>query len=523
MPDLEAADVWPRMRAVVTAVVTGLGTGRFIEKTLDALCGSLRARSASVMLGPRPSQRLLHASSAATGMPVGHHQECAIEALSSVLERRRPVRGSLEPQGVFVGFPLWSQPPTASEGRRLMGALYVEFRDGTKTSPAIADFLESVGSLLGGVLAQQARIDESKEDLRVARVKDVREEYLTLDELLAPEAMRPIRDEVLAALRGNGSIMILGESGTGKTQLARAIARANKREPIVRATLGLSDDLNTITSELFGHERGAFSGATSKRKGLVEYADGGTLILDEVLNLRPQAQQLLLDFTQFGTYRPLGYQRQQPKRADVRLIAVTNGNIAQAIADTRFRQDLYFRLATVPITLPPLRERRSEIPDLATRYLRRTDPRRDWKLSERAALLLTGPHLEWSGNIRELEAVLERARNRLLIDESAEPTIDASHLDLPEISPLEMPALPPSALPPANGRPPGVRGRWGELAEQRAALDAIEKEIIKDALEMCEGVVARTARQLSVSRTGLISRMATLEIDVDKPRKEQGR
>ena len=93
--------------------------------------------------------------------------------------------------------------------------------------------------------------------------------------------------------------MILGESGTGKTQLATAFARASQREPIVRATLGFADDLNTITSELFGHERGSFSGAVSKRKGLVEYANEGTLILDEVLNLPRHAQQLLLDFTMF--------------------------------------------------------------------------------------------------------------------------------------------------------------------------------------------------------------------------------
>lgn len=521
MPDLEVPDVWPRMRAVVTSVVTGLGEGRFIEETLDGLCGSLRARSGSVMLGPRPSERLLHASAPSIGGPVAGATQRAIEVLGNVLQRRRTMSGRHGTTGAFIGLPLWSAPETKQLGRRLMGALYLEFGHDGEVRAATVDFLESVALLLGGVIAQQALIDESKEVLREERAKDPADQVLTLDDLLAPESMRSIREEVRAALRGQGSLMILGESGTGKTQLARAIARASKREPIVRATLGLSDDLNTITSELFGHERGAFSGAVSKRKGLVEYADGGTLILDEVLNLRPQAQQLLLDFTQFGTYRPLGYQRQEPKRADVRLISVTNGNLAQAIADTRFRQDLYFRLATVPLTLPPLRDRRWDIPEMAVRYLQRTDPQRAWKLSERARSLLMGPYLDWSGNIRELEAVMDRARNRLLSTEDAEPTIQPSHLDLPEAGDLDLPPQPASTPPPSNGEPLGMRGRWEELLQHRVALDAMEKQIIEEALEMCEGVVAKTARELSVSRTGLISRISTLEIDIDKPKSEQ--
>jgi DNA-binding NtrC family response regulator len=330
--------------------------------------------------------------------------------------------------------------------------------------------------------------------------------------------MASVRDELRAAIAGNASIMILGESGTGKTQLATAFARASNREPIVRATLGLADDLNTITSELFGHERGSFSGAVAKRKGLVEYADGGTLILDEVLNLPPRAQQLLLDFTQFGSYRPLGYQGREPKVAKLRLISVTNGDMQRSVADRRFRQDLYYRLATVPIVLPPLRDRRWDIPEIAIRYLNRTDARSDWELDGDAAEMLVSPDLEWAGNIRELEAVMERARNRASTNGSKDPVIEACHLDCAGAdvrSESQPPSIRSSAAP--SGR--GIGERWQNLSDEKQELEALEKAIIEDALAAFGGIVARAARVLSLSRTGLISRMATLEIDPERFKK----
>jgi transcriptional regulator with GAF, ATPase, and Fis domain len=281
--------------------------------------------------------------------------------------------------------------------------------------------------------------------------------------------------------------------------------------------LGQADDLNTITSELFGHERGAFSGAVAKRKGLVEYANGGTLILDEVLSLPAHAQQLLLDFTQFGSYRPLGYEGREPKRADVRLISVTNGDVAQAISDDRFREDLYYRLATVPVVLPPLRERRSDIPQIAVCYLNSTDAQTSWELDREATEMLTSPRLQWRGNIRELESVLERARNRVRAEGSGDPVIEARHLDLNgQSADRARPATADQALP------NGVRDKWKRLADQRQTLDTLEREIIEEALSACGGVVLRAARELSVSRTGLMSRIATLEIAPEKFKPKQG-
>ena len=519
MPMVDETYPWPRMRAVVAALVSGLQNARLIEETLDALCVALGATSAWSTFESKGSGSIHHArTSSYHAVPPATLAMHVTTVLSDVEARRRAIAGPVPyaDTGSFAAVPLWAPPTTPRGNRRLVAAIYLDFPDDQGTRSAVLEFLEYVATLLGAMTAQQALVEKAQEHLREQQARHDPSTYLDLDELLAPRSMRALRDEVRAAIRSNASIMILGESGTGKTQLATAIARASNRTPIVRATLGFSDDLNTIASELFGHERGAFSGAVSKRKGMVEYANKGTLILDEVLNLSSHAQQLLLDFTQFGTYRPLGYQGLDPKKAELRLISVTNGDIGRAITDTRFRQDLYFRLATVPLTLPPLRERRADIPDIALRYLKRTDPRTDWALDVDALALLTAPHLEWAGNIRELEAVLERAKNRAgAADEEAE-LIEARHLDLPPANaPREVissiPATPSadqSSAPPAHA----VRERWEQLAEQRTDLDAVEREIIRDALLKCEGVVAQTARELCISRTSLISRMATLDI-----------
>ncbi|MFZ1862655.1 MAG: sigma 54-interacting transcriptional regulator [Polyangiales bacterium] len=516
-------DPWPRMRELVSAVVTGLHRGRFIEDTLEALCVQLGAASAWSTLetkggGPLHRSRTASFQGVAPAVLAMH----VTDVLQRVQTKLRTVAGPVPyaREGSFIAVPLWSQPMSSPRGRSLVGALYLEFTQDQGTHPSVIEFAETVGALLGGMIAQQALIEDTREDLRAERARDHNEHYLTLEELLAPESMAAIRQELRSAITGEASIMILGESGTGKTQLATAFARASNQEPIVRATLGMADDLNTITSELFGHERGSFSGAVSKRKGLVEYADGGTLILDEVLNLPGHAQQLLLDFTQFGSYRPLGYQGREPKTASVRIISVTNGDIQQAIADRKFRQDLYYRLATVPIVLPPLRQRRWDIPNMAVRYLNRTDAEADWELDGSAVEALLSSQLDWPGNIRELESVMERARNRARANGSKEHVLEERHLDLGTDA-IVGEARSPSARPSQRPGQSGVEERWQVLNERRSGLDAMEKAIIEDALEACGGIVARTARMLSVPRTGLISRMATLEIDPEKFKKRR--
>jgi DNA-binding NtrC family response regulator len=506
---------WPRMRGVVSTVVSSLRSGNFIEETLESLCVQLGASSAWSTLETKGGGRIHRSRTAKMPASPAVLAEHVTKVLSEVQSKREKIAGSVPyaDEGSFIAVPLWSHPSVAH--RSLIGAMYLEFADDEGTRAPVQEFVECVGWLLGGAIVQQYLIEAKEEEVLLEKARQRTGVSFRLDELLAFDSMAAIRDELGAALAGNASIMLLGESGTGKTQLATAFARASDREPIVRATLGRADDLNTITSELFGHERGAFSGAVSKRKGLVEYANGGTLILDEVLALPHHAQQLLLDFTQFGSYRPLGFEGRDPKRADVRLISVTNGNVQQAIEDERFREDLYYRLATVPITLPPLRERREDIPRIATSYLNATEARANWELDDAASELLVSPRWEWRGNIRELESVIERARNRVRAKGSGDPVIEAGHLDLNGDAA-------PTPAPKGQAFPTTIRDKWQRLSGKKGDLEALEKQLIEEALAACGGVVLRTARELDVSRSGLMSRMTTLDIDPEKFKAKRG-
>lgn len=199
-------------------------------------------------------------------------------------------------------------------------------------------------------------------------------------------------------------VLVLGESGTGKELVARAVHQRSQRasNPMVTINCAALQE-SLLESELFGHEKGAFTGATTSKPGLFEVADGGTLFIDELGELAPSLQAKLLRVLEDGHMRRVGATREL--RVDVRIIAATNRNLAEDVAARRFREDLLFRINVLSIDLPPLRNRRDDIPLLANHFLRTLG--RDWTLDEAAMNALR--HYSWPGNVRELHNVIERA------------------------------------------------------------------------------------------------------------------
>jgi transcriptional regulator with PAS, ATPase and Fis domain len=218
----------------------------------------------------------------------------------------------------------------------------------------------------------------------------------------------------------NATVLLLGESGTGKELVARAVHEASSRSNRALVPVDCSSlPENLFESELFGHERGAFTGANTARGGLVEAASGGTLFLDEVGDIPLTMQVKLLRLLETGTYRRVGSTEQ--RHADIRVVSATHRDLDAMVSQGSFREDLYYRLSTFPIQLPALRDRPTDIQALATSLLERVAPQRQLELSHEALLLLQTQH--YPGNVRELRNLLERGS--LLCDGN---TLDAAHI-----------------------------------------------------------------------------------------------
>jgi two-component system response regulator AtoC len=299
-----------------------------------------------------------------------------------------------------------------------------------------------------------------------------------LDELIGVSgALRRVGGLIRQVAPSDASVLITGETGTGKEVVARSIHRRSPRQERLLVPLNLAAvPTELLESELFGHARGAFTGAVADRPGKLELADGGTLFLDEVGDTPLALQPKLLRVLQDGVIERVGANRS--RQVDVRVISATNRNLEAAIASGAFRSDLYYRLRVIQIEMPPLRDRREDIRYLAAHFLRRFGQRRPGGAPgiTREALRLLEEY-SWPGNVRELENVVERAVVLCRGD-----TIGADLLDLRE---------------PAGDVP--VRG--GLRLDD--ALDRVEREMILHALEESKQVKARAARLLGVSERSL--------------------
>ncbi len=311
------------------------------------------------------------------------------------------------------------------------------------------------------------------------------------------------------AARGKVSVLLLGETGVGKEVIARSVhlRSARAEQPFVAVNCAaIPPDL--IEAELFGVEKGAYTGASQSRAGRFERAHGGSIFLDEVIELTPRAQATLLRVLQEGELERVGGQRTH--KIDVRVIAATNEDLAEAVQAGRFRADLYYRLNVFPVQIPPLRERREDLPLLAEHFLKKFHEQYAKKtlgLSDRA--LEACQQYAWPGNIRELENVIERGV--ILTDSNASISVEALFPGLAFAAPSSGVRLSRAGELTAAGT--GTEGaHWVEqILDAGLGLDEVEAILMREAMRRSRQKVARAARLLGMTRPALAYRLKKLE------------
>ncbi len=364
-------------------------------------------------------------------------------------------------------------------GKKAVGALGVDLKySASRDYDRPQKLLGVVGAMIAQALkvhrlveAERQRLVDENNQLR----QELRERYDFSNIMGTSGPMRQVCEQIAQVTRTNTTVLIRGESGTGKELIAHALhynsLRANK--PFIKVSCAALPD-NLIESELFGYEKGAFTGATARRKGRFESAEGGTLFLDEIGDVNPATQVKLLRVLQEREFERLG--GTETVKVNVRVLAATHKDMEQMIADRTFREDLYYRLNVFSIFVPPLRDRKSDLLLLADHFLEkfsREHGKSIKRISTPAIDMLTSYH--WPGNVRELENALERA---VLVCDGH--VLHAHHL--------------PPSLQTAEASGTVVR------VSLKDALAAYERDLIQDALKTTHGNRAKAARLLNTTK-----------------------
>ena len=419
----------------------------------------------------------------------------------------------------FIGVPI-------KVGRETVGVLSVDREMDGEPGNFEADvrFLAMVANLIGQTTRLHDRVAAEREELmrRQHRLQKELQGKYSLDNVIGhSKRMQDVFAEVHQAAPGKSTVLLRGESGTGKEVIARSVHYLSPRKgaPFVKVNCAaLSETL--LESELFGHEKGSFTGATQERKGRFEMAQGGTLFLDEIGEISPLFQTKLLRVLQEREFERVGGNKSI--KVDVRLIAATNRNMEEDVAKGAFRADLYYRVNVVSIFLPPLRDRREDIPPLIEHFLDKFNKDNDRKLSITPAAMAVMLKCNWPGNVRELENCVERTATMTR-------TNAIQDVDLPcqqnkcfsqvlqhygQVQQVTLPA--PVAPIPAAGLPPSAGSDFDEADAGAEPSLMTERERLVWAMEQCGWVQAKAARLLNLTPRQIGYALSRYNIEVKR-------